>query len=62
MGSIRAADRVIYSALGNTTNLASRLQGLTRELDASVVIEPHPDMHIRGLSEQHDIFAKPQRG
>ncbi len=59
------------------TDLASRLQGLTRELGASVVIdaatraragplasefEPHPDMHIRGLSEQHDIFAKPQRG
>ncbi len=27
VGNIRAADRMIWTALGNTTNLAARLQG-----------------------------------
>jgi class 3 adenylate cyclase len=73
VGSIRSADRLIWSALGNTTNLASRLQGLTRDLDAAIVIdavtharagpiasdfEAHPRVQIRGLAEPHDLFAK----
>jgi adenylate cyclase len=39
VGDIRVADRVIWSAIGNTTNLAARLQGLTRSLDAAMVID-----------------------
>jgi class 3 adenylate cyclase len=39
VGSIQAVDRAIWSALGNTTNLAARLQGLTREQGASVAID-----------------------
>jgi class 3 adenylate cyclase len=39
VGNIRAEDRLIWSAIGNTTNLAARLQTLTRELEASVVID-----------------------
>ena len=39
MGNIRAVDRMIWSAIGNTTNLAARLQSLTRELAASLVID-----------------------
>ena len=31
VGSIQAVDRAIWSALGNTTNLAARLQALTRD-------------------------------
>jgi class 3 adenylate cyclase len=30
---------MIWSAIGNTTNLAARLQQRTRELDASIVID-----------------------
>jgi len=40
VGNIQAVDRMIWSAIGNTTNLAARLQSLTRELGASVVIDP----------------------
>jgi class 3 adenylate cyclase len=29
----------IWSALGDTTNLAARLQGLTRDLDVNVIID-----------------------
>ena len=39
VGNIQAVDRMIWSAIGNTTNLAARLQSLTRDLDASLVID-----------------------
>ncbi|MBW2422567.1 MAG: adenylate/guanylate cyclase domain-containing protein, partial [Deltaproteobacteria bacterium] len=39
VGNIRAIDRWIWSAIGRTTNLASRLQSMTRSLGASVVID-----------------------
>jgi class 3 adenylate cyclase len=72
VGNIRAVDRMIWSAIGNTTNLAARLQGLTRELDAAVVIdqltrgragaacagfEKRPAVPIRGRRETQDIYV-----
>ena len=39
VGNIEAADRVIWSAIGSTTNLAARLQTLTRTLDVGVLID-----------------------
>ena len=30
---------MLWGVIGNTTNLAARLQGLTRELDAAIVID-----------------------
>ena len=74
VGSIRAADRRIWSALGSTTNLASRLQALSRQLGAAIVIDRathqnagpfgarfarHPQSRIRGLAEPLDVFARP---
>jgi len=65
-------DRLIWSAIGNTTNLAARLQGLTRELDASLVIdrgtweraenagtnfEKRPGVPIRGRRETQDLYV-----
>jgi class 3 adenylate cyclase len=76
VGNIRATDRLIWSAVGNTTNLAARLQTLTRELDAMIAIdaathaaagyvradfERHPDVSIRGRSESLDVWALPGR-
>jgi class 3 adenylate cyclase len=77
VGNIQAADRMIWSAIGNTTNLAARLQGLTRELDAaSVVIDAttweraqsaaagfakQADVAIRGRRERLDVYALPIR-
>ena len=72
VGSIRTVDRHIWSAIGNTTNLAARLQALTKDLGSSIVIdettwraagapsegfERHIDTVIRGLRELHDVFA-----
>jgi class 3 adenylate cyclase len=67
---------MIWSAIGNTTNLAARLQSLTRELDASLVIdaatweraqpaaaefEKRPGVAIRGRREARDVYALPMR-
>jgi class 3 adenylate cyclase len=72
VGNIRAADRLIWSAIGNTTNLAARLQSLTRELDAAIAIDDptrtaagyvcadfqrHADVPIRGRSERRDVWT-----
>jgi class 3 adenylate cyclase len=68
---------MIWSAIGNTTNLAARLQGLTRELDAAVVIDAatweraqhaaagfarKAEVPIRGRRETQDVYALPMRG
>jgi len=39
VGSIQAVDRAIWSALGNTTNLAARLQSMTRDHEASIALD-----------------------
>jgi class 3 adenylate cyclase len=71
VGAVEAVDRMIWTALGNTTNLAARLQGLTRELDASIVIdaathrsagetaagfEPRAQVPIRGRTQREDVY------
>ncbi len=68
--------RMIWTAIGNTTNLAARLQSLTRDLDAAVVIdrvtweraraasadfEKRPDVPIRGRRETQDVYVLPMR-
>jgi class 3 adenylate cyclase len=72
VGDIQSADRLIWSAVGSTTNLASRLQQLTHELETTVVIDAatweaagpladgfdaHPAMRIRGRKKVVDVFT-----
>jgi class 3 adenylate cyclase len=72
VGNIEAADRTIWSAIGSTTNLAARLQSLTRDFDAALLIdsltfergvtEPqgftmHENVKIRGRKGVETIFA-----
>jgi class 3 adenylate cyclase len=74
VGNIEAADRTIWSAIGSTTNLAARLQTLTRERSASVLVDAttwergreeapdfvrHPDVPIRGRKAVETLFALP---
>ncbi len=76
VGEIRGTDRAIWSAIGNTTNLAARLQALTRELDAAIAIdtatraavgdagsdfERHERVPIRGRSGPVDVHVLPRR-
>ena len=39
VGNIQSSDRFIWTVIGDTVNLAARLQSLTRELDAAVAID-----------------------
>jgi class 3 adenylate cyclase len=72
VGNIRAVDRMIWGAIGNTTNLAARLQNLSRDLGASIVIDAatrdadpgaaedfqrHPQITIRGRQRREDVYA-----
>jgi class 3 adenylate cyclase len=72
VGNIRSVDRLIWSAIGNTTNLAARLQALSREMDAGIVIDGatqratpkdmsdfvhHPKVRIRGRREFSEIYT-----
>ena len=72
VGNVRAVDRSIWVALGNTTNLAARLERMTRELGVSIVVdvETHkaagdtaadfasrPGQVVRGRSELEDVFT-----
>jgi class 3 adenylate cyclase len=74
VGNIQTSDRLVYTAVGDVVNLASRIQGLTRELDAAVAIdatthasaaaaaerfERHERMAIRGRSEPVDVYSLP---
>jgi class 3 adenylate cyclase len=74
VGNIQATDRLIWSAIGNTTNLAARLQALTREFDASVVVDAttrlraeqttadfreHRETAIRGRQNTETVYALP---
>ena len=74
VGNIQSVDRFIWSAIGDTSNLAARLQGLSRELNAAIVIdsatrrgagdaaadfEQHERMPIRGRRQTADIHVLP---
>lgn len=75
VGAIRSVDRYIWSAIGNTTNLASRLQSLTSEMGAPIIIdhethhaaggqagdfEPRFETPIRGLQTPRDVYVLPR--
>jgi adenylate cyclase len=72
VGNIRAVDRLIWSAIGTTTNTAARLQQLTRDLDVALLIDeatwkalgalgerfvPHEDVRIRGRRATQTLFG-----
>jgi class 3 adenylate cyclase len=71
VGNVQAVDHLIWTAIGNTPNRAARLQSLTRELNAAMLIDAatyhaaryvaadflkREGVPIRGLSEPLDIF------
>jgi class 3 adenylate cyclase len=77
VGSVRGHDREIWTVLGNPTNLAARLQALTRELSAAIAVderthaaagtacagfERRPAVAIRGRSEPLDVWILRSEG
>jgi class 3 adenylate cyclase len=74
VGDIRSADRMIWSAVGNTTNLAARLQQMTRDWNVAIVIdartreaagaaaarfEPRGHTSIRGRRQEEVLYVLP---
>lgn len=77
VGNVQSVDRQIWCVIGNTTNLAARLQAMTRDLGVSIVIDAttcerggaaaeafsaREDVRVRGRSEAMTIYlAEPVR-
>jgi len=74
VGNVRTNARLVYTALGDVVNLASRIERLTRDLHASIAIDApthaaagpaaahfhrHDRLPIRGRSEPVDVYALP---
>jgi len=76
-GTVRSADRSVWTVIGSTVNLAARLQSLTRELSAAVAIDDttfrragrtvcadfmcYTAHVIRGLKQPETVHALPLR-
>jgi class 3 adenylate cyclase len=75
VGNIQSSDRFIWTVIGDTVNLAARLQSMTRELDAVVAIDDttflragretcaafvrHEELAIRGRAQPETVHALP---
>lgn len=71
--NIGSADRSAYSLIGNTVNLASRIQGLTKELHTDILVSeaiqsllsdqynfhPMPEITVKGKSDPIRVFSLP---
>jgi adenylate cyclase len=70
-GNIGSRDRLSYALVGDTVNLASRIQNLTKTagaeilisattcaaLDGSAVVKPLPAVRVKGRSAEVEVFA-----
>jgi class 3 adenylate cyclase len=70
-GNIGSADRLSYALVGDAVNLASRLQGLTKELRADVLVSgttrsrldgelplvPLPAVRVKGRTAEVEVYA-----
>jgi adenylate cyclase len=71
-GNIGSADRLSYALVGDSVNLASRLQGLTKELHADVLVSgatrarledrdlpltPLPAVKVKGRTAEVEVYA-----
>jgi class 3 adenylate cyclase len=63
VGNVETKDRLIYTAIGDTVNLASRLQSMTRDLEAAIAIDTKTREEAGTAADAFEHRgAKPVRG